>query len=189
MNTFITIDFETAINARDSAISIGLVKYRDYRIVDTYYSLIRPPILYIREDFTDIHGLTIDDVKDAPDFKYLWENGICDFLKDKRIPLAAHNASFDMSVLKSVLQKYELSIPQFRYFCTCSLARRTWSGLESYSLTNLAEEFGIEYQAHNALEDAKACGKLVKMSAEKLQGSKSIKGLLRKAGLKMKVLE
>jgi DNA polymerase-3 subunit epsilon len=65
---FVTIDFETAKYSRESACSVGLVKYRDRRAVDTFYSLIRPPSLYIRPDFTEIHGLTADDVKDAPAF-------------------------------------------------------------------------------------------------------------------------
>jgi DNA polymerase-3 subunit epsilon len=70
MNDFITIDFETAVQSPESAISIGLVKYRNYQPISTYYSLIRPPELYIRPDFTDIHDLSVSDVKDAPDFNH-----------------------------------------------------------------------------------------------------------------------
>ena len=105
MNDFIAIDFETAVYARSSAISIGLVKFRNYQPVDTFYSLIRPPKLYIRPNFTDIHGLTVDDVIDAPDFKQIWKKDILDFLEGVHtgMPLAAHNASFDMGVLKAVL--------------------------------------------------------------------------------------
>jgi DNA polymerase-3 subunit epsilon len=186
VNTFIAIDFETANYSRDSAISVGLVKYEDYQPVDTYYSLIRPPRLYIRPDFTDIHGLTIDDVKDAPDFRYLWENGIQRFMG--KTPLAAHNAPFDMGVLKGVFERYELPIPALRYYCTYALARRTWHDLKSYSLSALAKHFGIIYNAHNALDDAETCGKLVHMAAEKW-GSKTITALLKAAGLKMRCLE
>ena len=184
MSNFVAIDFETAKHARSSAISIGLVKYVNYKPVDSYYSLIRPPHLYILPDFTAIHGLTVDDVKDSPDFRHIWENKVYDFLKG--MPLAAHNASFDMGVLKAVLEWYELPKPALSYFCTCSLARRTWSGLDSYSLTNLAQEFGIVYNAHNALDDAMTCGKLVQMATEKFGKRKSTKGLLKAAGVRMK---
>ena len=186
MCDFIAIDFETAIYARSSAISIGLIKYRNYQSVDSYYSLIRPPELYIRPDFTDIHGLTVDDVKDAPDFKELWDNGISGFMEG--VPLAAHNASFDMGVLNAVLEWYEIPIPKLPYFCTCNLARKTWPGLESYALSALAKHFGIVYNAHNALGDAEACGKLVQMSSEKFGKRKSIGGLLNAAGMEMKFL-
>jgi DNA polymerase-3 subunit epsilon len=186
MNEFIAIDFETAVYNRNSAISIGLVKYRDYLVVETYYSLIRPPNLYIRPDFTDIHGLTVDDVKDEQDFMCLWENGIRDFLGDT--PLAAHNAAFDMGVLRAVLEWYELAIPDLRYFCTLNLARNTWPGFKSHALTALAARFDITYNAHNALDDAMTCGKLVQMSAQEFNTGTDIEKLLQASETKMNQL-
>jgi DNA polymerase-3 subunit epsilon len=182
---FVAIDFETAKYSRESACSVGLVKFQDGKAADEYYSLIRPPRLYIRPDFTEIHGLTVDDVKDAPRFKNIWDSNIKPFIGD--LPLAAHNASFDMGVLGAVLDWYELDIPKLPYFCTCRLARNTWLGLKSYSLTNLAKYFGIVYNAHNALDDALTCGKLVQMSAEKF-GCANVEELLENTRLKMNVL-
>ena len=71
---FVTIDFETGMYKPESACSVGLVKYIDGIEIDSYYSLIRPPTLYIRPDFTAIHGLVVEDVKDAPNFAQLWKN-------------------------------------------------------------------------------------------------------------------
>ncbi|MCL2193383.1 MAG: 3'-5' exonuclease [Treponema sp.] len=173
MKDFIAIDFETATEAPQSAISIGLVRYRNYRPISSYYSLIRPPRLYIRSDFTEIHGLNTGDVKDAPDFGQVWKNGIAKFIGTTM--LAAHNASFDMRVLKAALEWYRLPVPCLRYFCTRNLARQTWQGLESYSLVSLAEKFGIVYQAHNALDDAMTCGKLVTLSAKEVGGDVGVK--------------
>ena len=183
---FVSIDFETAKYSRESACSVGLVKFIDGKPVDTFYSLIRPPSLYIRPDFTEIHGITVNDVKNAPSFDKLWDSDIRPFIGKQ--PLVAHNSAFDMGVLRAVLEWYNLAIPKFSYFCSCSLARRTWPGLESYALNALAANFDIIYKAHNALEDAMTCGKLVQMSAEKY-GSKKIKELLILAGLKMSVLK
>jgi DNA polymerase-3 subunit epsilon len=182
---FVAIDFETAKYSRESACSVGLVKYIDGKESDTYYSLIRPPELYIRPDFTEIHGLTVDDIKDAPVFADIWDSGIKPFISG--LPLAAHNAAFDMGVLNAVLEWYELEIPKLQYFCTCSLARHTWSGLKSYSLTSLAENFGIVYNAHNALDDARTCGKLVLMSAKKFKCAEASK-LLSATEIEMSVL-
>jgi DNA polymerase-3 subunit epsilon len=183
---FVTIDFETAKYSRESACAVGLVKYVDGKAADTFYSLIRPPQLYIRPDFTDIHGLTVDDVRDAPTFEDLWDSTINPFIGN--FPLVAHNAPFDMGVLWAVLEWYELEIPPFNYFCTCSLARRTWPELDSHALTALAENFGIVYNAHNALDDAMTCGKLVLLSARKF-GCADIAGLLASAGMEMGVLQ
>jgi len=183
---FVTIDFETAKHSRESACSIGMVKYINGKEADTFYSLICPPDLYILPDFTEIHGLTVDDVEDAPIFSDLWDSKIKPFIGD--FPLAAHNAGFDMGVLKAVLEWYDLVIPELSYFCTCILTRRTWPELKSHSLTFLAENFGIVYNAHNALDDAKTCGKLVQMSADKF-GSVSVTDLLIAAGMEMRVLD
>jgi len=182
---FVTIDFETAKYSQESACSVGLVKFQDGRAADTYYSLIRPPRLYIRPDFTKIHGLTVDDVRDAPRFNDLWDSAIKPFIGD--FPLAAHNAPFDMGVLRAVLNWYELSIPSLSFFCTCQLSRRTWTELKSHALTKLADNFGIIYEAHNALDDAMTCGKLALMSAEKF-GCASVEELLAATGVKMGVL-
>jgi len=177
---FVAIDFETAKKSQESACSVGLVKFLDGKAVDTYYSLICPPSLYIRPDFTAIHGLTVDDVRDAPKFNAIWDSGIKPFIGD--LPLAAHNASFDMGVLSAVLDWYKLEIPSLPYFCTCNLSRRTWPHLKSHALTALAKYFGIIYDAHNALDDAMTCGKLVVMSAEKF-GCTNVDDLLSSVGL------
>jgi DNA polymerase-3 subunit epsilon len=177
---FVTIDFETAKKSRESACAVGLVKFEQGKPVDTWYSLIRPPVLYIRPDFTKIHGLTVDDVRDAPVFADLWDSAIRPFIGG--LPLGAHNAPFDMGVLRSVLKWYKLPVPPLRYFCTLALARNTWPELESHALTSLGETFGITYEAHQALDDARTCGTIACMAAEKF-GSKDIDGLLNAAGM------
>jgi len=182
---FVTIDFETSTYKQDSACSVGLVKFIDGKETDTFYSLVKPPRLYIRPDFTKIHGLTVDDVRDAPGFYEIWESNIKTFIDG--FPLAAHNASFDMGVLKAVLTRYELDVPELQYFCTCNLSRRTWPQLKSHALTALAGHFNIIYEAHNALDDALTCGKLVLMSAQKY-GSKDLAHLLYAARIEMKTL-
>jgi len=187
MNDFISIDFETATCQPESAISIGLVKYRNYHVVSTYYSLIRPPNLYIRRDFTEIHGLTVEDVRDAPDFGYIWKNEIKGFIGHTM--LAAHNASFDMRVLKAVLEWYEFPILKLPYFCTLNMARHAWPKFECHSLAELAKNFGIIYNAHNALDDALTCGKLVQIASEEFDPEEKIGDLLEYMGIETKSLE
>jgi DNA polymerase-3 subunit epsilon len=179
---FITIDFETAKYSRESAGSVGLAKFQNGKLTDTFYSLIRPPSLYIRPDFTDIHGITIDDVYDAPTFDEVWQNNILPFIGG--YPLAAHNASFDMGVLKAALTWYKLPIPHLNYFCTLALARRTWPELESHALTFLGETFDITYNAHNALDDAKTCGDIACLAAEE-HGVHNLNNLLGSAEMGM----
>jgi DNA polymerase-3 subunit epsilon len=164
---------------------VGLVKFLNGKPADSFYSLIRPPALYIRPDFTDIHGLTVEDVRDAPDFAEVWKKGILPFAGN--MPLAAHNAVFDMGVLRAALDWYELPLPPVRYFCTLKLARAAWPELKSHALTSLGEAFGITYNAHNALEDAQTCGIIACKAAERY-ASAHLGELLRTAGVDMEEL-
>jgi DNA polymerase-3 subunit epsilon len=182
---FVAIDFETAKYSPESACSVGLAKYRDGILTDTFYSLIRPPELYIRPDFTEIHGLTVEDVRDAPRFADIWETCLLPFIDG--LPLAAHNAPFDMGVLKAVLLWYELSMPRLKYFCTLRLSRRAWPELKSHALTRLGEHFGIVYDAHNALDDAKTCGAIACLAAEQY-GTGTLRALLAASGTGMRRL-
>jgi DNA polymerase-3 subunit epsilon len=179
---FVAIDFETAKYSRESACSVGLVKFLNGKAADTFYSLIRPPVLYIRPEFTDIHGLTVEDVRDAPGFAEVWENSLLRFIGD--LPLAAHNAAFDMGVLRAALEWYELPVPPLKYFCTLKLARAAWPELKSHALTSLGEHFGIDYDAHNALADAQTCGIIAHKAAKKYACARLGK-LLGAAGMKM----
>ena len=182
---FVTLDFETAKYARESACAIGLVKFEEGRETGSFYSLIRPPDLYIRPDFTDIHGLTVEDVRGAPVFSEIWES-VRQFAGD--LPIAAHNAGFDMRVLEAVLAWYGLASVRLKYFCTLALSRAAWPGLPSYSLSNLGKHFGITYKAHDALEDARTCGLLACKAAEKL-GALDVKGTLKAARVRMRSLK
>jgi DNA polymerase-3 subunit epsilon len=186
MNDFITIDFETAMERHESAISVGLVKYCNYKSISAYYTLICPPKLYIRPNFTEIHSLTVDDVRNAPDFSYIWKNEMKRFIG--KTMLAAHSASFDMDVLKTVFKWYDIPIPRLTYFCTLNLAHHAWPKLKSYKLNALTKEYKIIYNAHNALDDAYTCGKLVQIAAEKFDPEKDIEEFLENMGIEIKYL-
>jgi DNA polymerase-3 subunit epsilon len=182
---FVAIDFETAQYARESACSVGLVKFRGGKAEDSYYSLVRPPVLSIRPDFTEIHGLTVEDVRFAPSFADIWDTAMLPFIGD--MPLAAHNAPFDTGVLRAVLERHGLPVPPLRYFCTLTLSRHVWPGFRSHSLPNLGARFGIRYEAHNALDDARTCGDIACLAAQQT-GSENLKGLLRAARMRMRTL-
>ena len=70
----------------------------------------------------------------------------------------AHNAGFDMSVIRECCKYYGMNIPNVQSACSLKAAKQAWQGLKCYKLTYLAEKFGIEYDAHNALDDARTCG-------------------------------
>jgi len=157
---FVAIDFETANINYSSACSIGLVAVKNKEIVDTKYFLIQPPTLEFDEKNISIHGIMPDNVKDAPKFPEIWNKIKHYFLNNM---VVAHNAIFDMSVLRNCLEEYNLDIPDFNYLCSIPISTRACSGEGvGQSLKDRLEYFGIDLENHhNALADAEACAKLV----------------------------
>jgi DNA polymerase III subunit epsilon len=97
MMDFVAIDFETANEKRSSACAIGLTTVREGQIVDSFSRLIRPPELRFSFWNSKVHGLTENDVKDSPTFDELWPE-LLPLLENQIV--VAHNASFDISVLR-----------------------------------------------------------------------------------------
>ncbi|HNY21112.1 MAG TPA: 3'-5' exonuclease [Treponemataceae bacterium] len=155
---FCGIDFETACRFPSSACSVGLVRVRDGAITETFYSLINPPSwMYFLDAFTDIHGLTRDDVSSSPTFDAVWGR-MREFIGDDY--LVAHNAPFDRGVLAGCLEYYKIGddVPQFD--CSLKAARRKWPALQNHKLDTVSEYLGIELNHHEALSDAIACAKI-----------------------------
>ena len=112
---FIAIDFEIANNKMSSACSLGMAFVDNHKIVDEKYFLIQPPEMEFDRKMVEIHGITPDDVQNAPTFHMVWEE-IQHYFQENTI--IAHNAHFDMSVLHSCLTKYSIDLPEFKYICS-----------------------------------------------------------------------
>ncbi|UKJ73672.1 3'-5' exonuclease [Azospirillum brasilense] len=153
----VAIDFETANESRTSACSIGVAWIEDGRVVETEEHLIRPREMRFNPFNTAVHGLRAEDVAGAPEFPEVWHR----FARrlDGRLVLA-HNASFDISVLRHTLDDYGLVWPACSYLCTVVLARRAWPQLAAHKLNYLADHLGIALDHHRAGSDAEACGRI-----------------------------
>src|SRR5690625_3226418 len=128
---FIAVDFETANTwNRSSACAIGIVEVNNGEVVSEFYSLINP-----NDEFDpyciDIHGITPDMVENQPTFNEVW-NDIKQFFQNRLV--VAHNASFDMSVLRYCLNEYNIPFPDFNYACTYLLSKRIYPDLASFRL-------------------------------------------------------
>lgn len=157
---FTAIDFETANSSSASACSVGLVKVRDGRVVDSAHWYIRPPVGHdaFLEWNIKIHGITPDMVANAAGWGEL-QNDLLDFAGDDW--LVAHNAGFDMGVIKASATTVGLSTPDYRYLCSLQVARRTYH-LDSYRLPVAAMAAGFEgFRHHDALADAEACAAIM----------------------------
>ncbi|CUH96524.1 hypothetical protein P22_2614 [Propionispora sp. 2/2-37] len=162
----VAIDFETASRSRSSVCSMAAVTVENGQFVRSAYALIRPPVLTFDYWNTRIHGITAKDVRDKPTFAELWQR-IKPHLENKIV--IAHNAAFDIGVLRSVLQEYQLDKPSFRYACTVDIAKKAWAGLENYKLSTLAQRFAIQFDHHHALHDARTCAMIALLAGQSVQ--------------------
>lgn len=162
---FVAIDFETAGYYRHSACSIGMVRVENGAIADEFYSLVRPPSSRIC--FSHIHGLHWKDLKNAENFPAVWQRASA-FLEGSQY-LVAHNARFDRSVLWACCEEFNCMKPEQPFLCTLKASRKILP-IAKHGLNVVCDYFGFELDHHNALSDARACGriflKLMKMGAE-----------------------
>jgi len=154
--SFAAIDFETANYRRNSACSLSIVTVRGSEVEDQFTCLIRPPAR--KFDFTYIHGIRWEDVEDMPSFDDLWPI-ISAKLRGIKF-IAAHNASFDRSVLYGCWEHYGLTAPSVPFVCTVQLARKAWN-IYPTKLPDVCRKLRIELNHHDAASDALACAQIV----------------------------
>lgn len=119
--------------------------------VEKFSRLVKPPGGYIPESVTKIHGISSEDVIDAPSIEMVLPE-FCSFIQD-RILIGHNVARYDNPILERDLQTYlkrNLTNPHYDTLTTARrLLPRQRRGIEA-----LAEKFGIEHnKLHRAMED------------------------------------
>lgn len=173
---FVAIDFETANGSRDSACAIGAVVVRDGKIVERKYSLINPKVPF-QKFCTYIHGITDLAVRKAPTFEDIYPP-LFQLLDGQYF--VAHNAGFDIAVLRASCESRGLVMPKCDPFCSVEMSRTAWPELPHHKLNSLAENFQIPLNHHNAIGDATACAQLVLLCADQFgaQNIEELRGML-----------
>ena len=154
----IVLDTETTgINPRDGhrLIEVGCIEIHDLLPTGrTFHSLVHPERL-IDPDAIRVHGITDEQVKDAPKFRDM-VGGLMEFIGDA--PIIAHNAAFDMGFINHEcgLCGHPLT-EESRWIDTLKLAQSRFPGMAN-SLDALCKRFKIslvERTLHGALIDAR----------------------------------
>ena len=183
-DSFVSIDFETLYAQRVSACSVGLVKYKDGKQVDHYYSLIRPPFEYEGKKgfaLTHIHGFREEDLVAERTMESILPE-IEKFVGD--LPLVAHNASVEKGCLRDTIAFYGLktNLAYDNIFDTLYLSKDVEKQLDIYeegegthTLDAVCRRFGVcEQHHHNALDDAEMCGNLILAFKAALENGKVV---------------
>ena len=159
MPTFNAIDVETANADRASICQIGIVQVRDGEIRDRWQSLIDP------EDWFDelnisIHGIDERKVRDSPTLPQV--RGV---LRERlRGSVVVSHTSFDRVAFERAMTRYSLEQLQVTWLDSAKVVRRAWPdrfGRKGYGLNKVAEALGINFNHHDAVEDARAAAEIV----------------------------
>ncbi len=180
---FTCLDFETANRNYESVCEVGIALFEKRKIIDSGSWLVRPhkDYFYFEAMNTMIHGITERDVSESLEFDEIYRH-ILPFFKDAII--VAHNAYFDMTVLRRVLTLYDISFPEVDFLCTYQIARKTWKGLENYKLDTICKHLGHDFRHHDAKEDAIACGTILSRAMVKQKVNRPME-LAEKIGIKI----
>jgi DNA polymerase-3 subunit epsilon len=180
---FTAIDFETANSSNASACAVGLTRVRDGRVVATAGWLIQPPPGHDQflEFNIGIHGIRPEDVAGAPG----WSAQLRELAAFAGADvLAAHNAGFDMAVLRRACEATGDVCPPYRYLCSVQVARKVYD-LPSYRLPFVAAEAGFTgFAHHDAVADSLACAHIV-IDAARRTGAADIAALADAAGVRV----
>lgn len=138
----------------DRLVEIGAVELSGHMPTGNQYHQYINPERDVPESAVQVHGLTLDFLRDKPKFKAVAQDFL-DFIGDSK--LVIHNAAFDMKFLNAELRW--LDMPQIDYvraIDTLDIARKKFPGSPA-SLDALCRRYGIDNSArtlHGALLDS-----------------------------------
>ncbi|MBQ7989426.1 MAG: 3'-5' exonuclease [Oscillospiraceae bacterium] len=157
MYRYIVFDVETPNRYNDRMSAIGISVVEDGSITEEYFSYVDPEARF--DSFnTMLTGISSVTVKGSPTFPVLWEN--IQSLMSSGI-LVAHNAVFDLGVLKKCLNDYGISWKSsVKYCCTVQMGKKLLPGM-SHKLDVLCGHYGISLEHHKADSDSHACAEIL----------------------------
>lgn len=156
---FVAIDVETANPNLSSICQVGLAVFDGGALVDTWDTLIDP------QDFFDdmnifIHGIDESVVEGAP----TWSEVYPKLSQMMSGAIVVSHTSFDKTAINLACECNNTAKIECRWLDSAKVVRRAWPelfGFKGYGLRNVADHFGINFEHHDAVEDARAAGEIL----------------------------
>lgn len=148
---FIAFDFETTGFAPPcKIIEIGAVKVLDGSIAEQFQTFVNPCCTIPRQ-ITELTGINQQMLIKAPEI----ESALLRFLSFiGDLPIAAHNASFDMRFLQHEAKRLGHNIEN-QVIDTLMLSRVHFPGLHNHKLATVAQHMGVlNEREHRGIYDA-----------------------------------
>jgi DNA polymerase-3 subunit epsilon len=155
---FVALDFETANSDLSSICQVGVAGFDNDCLCLSWEALVNP------DDYFDpfnvsIHGITEEMVASSPTWPQIYPT-LAELLKGK---IVVTHTAFDRVASHQACKLANIMETDCTWLDSARVVRRTWTSFarSGYGLANVASELGIEYTAHNALEDARCAGEVL----------------------------
>ncbi|MNF83767.1 DNA polymerase III PolC-type [compost metagenome] len=155
---FTVIDVETANPNLASICQVGIAVFRGGVLHESWSSLVNPHD-YFHPMNVSVHGIDESMIASAPSWAEVYPQ-ILPFVTGQ---IVASHMPFDRTATLRACQSAGLDHFDCSWLDTARVARRAWSEFSrsGYGLKNLSSTFGITFQHHDALEDARAAGEIL----------------------------
>lgn len=155
---FVVVDVETANPNLSSICQIGIATFSNGGLAETWESLINPED-YFSPINVSIHGIDEYMVADAP----TWRGVFSQVQSRLQNRIVVSHTPFDRHALARACHRFDMAGCECLWLDSARVVRMAWPQFSrsGYGLPNVAAHFGIEYRAHNALEDARCAGLLL----------------------------
>ena len=163
---FVALDVETANSARSSICQIGVAIFENGQYQRSWETLVNPEA-YFDDINISIHNINEAMVINAPTFPNVYEE-LHQYLTQG---VVVTHMPFDKVAMSRVHEKYSLDLPIIDWLDSAMAVRRTWKerSQKGYGLKSITEFLGIDFQHHDAAEDARAAGEVL-LHALKVSG-------------------
>jgi DNA polymerase III subunit epsilon len=137
---------------------VGVVAFQDGKLLDSWESLVNPED-YFDEMNVSIHGISERSVRNAPKWISVHEQ-LAQWLQGQ---IGVSYTHFDRVALTRASEKNGVLPHLCCWLDAARVVRRTWPAFaqRGYGLANVAMHFNIDFEHHNAREDARAAGEIL----------------------------
>ncbi len=153
---YIAFDVETPNCLNNRISSIGITTISESGDIKTQEILVNPECDFNERNIL-LTGITPEMVKTAPVFSEVW-NDISHLFEDAVV--VAHNAQFDLCVLRKTLLAYNILAPQIPYVCTLEMSKDHLPSIGNHRLSTLCDYYMLPLEHHHSGSDSYACARL-----------------------------
>jgi DNA polymerase-3 subunit epsilon len=177
---FIAFDVETANRNAHSICQVGLACVDDWGQIATFSLLVDPDEPFAAFN-TQLHGIDAARVRRQPRFPEIIA-ALAPLMAQQ--PIVQHSR-FDQRAVEAACGWHGLDVPDLYWVDSVTIARRAWpefKGNGGHGLGHLKQALSLQFQHHDAGEDARAAAQVV-LCAEAKTG-RSFVEILAKQGTK-----